>query len=271
MFNLFCCTILFFKCFFITAMLNDLPPHRVEWFYRKGRFLEWRINVVVFLVSITLLYFIHDFLDYSPSSQHVIYTVNNNDRAVEYFEGTVQKKLLSGEINVSDNNGITTIKAVFHVYNDKKEGVVDIHLVQIGDKTFVHKLVVSSYEDKPIAIIKPNIETSSYSTNNPTIKDQYYMDYILQKLERDSIHGPVYFIFKRSDEFNDFMQVQLFVADDDIHYILEYKESSTPENKEIYSAKDANLTRDDILKLFYSYATGTDFFKKQVEWELIEF
>lgn len=224
----------------------------------------WLITLLSFFSINTCLADITD-----PTTQDVINIINSNDRLSHYFGGPIKADNITQEksYSVSMQDGSITKTFTLKITGTKHEATATVAVVKTKFGIGTMDLALTDPSGAKQVFIDLRINTNVLTTEELAKKSTlYFFEEILNKVEAEYSN----FHLTRSGENNDYMQVGTLKVDNKPCLFLEYSEGFTAENKQIYRADGACQTKSDVLKELYSYASGSDNFKKDMKWKQVK-
>jgi hypothetical protein len=223
-------------------------------------------KIITMLVVFALLALISAgvgyFLRHSSSSAKVIDALNNNSRIASFLGQPVTRGEITRENIQFSNAGPSTQNVVTMDFAGKKHISVSATLFEQKQGTAIVALSVKAngIEQEFINMtLRTNVLTHDELLSKNNLSN---FAEIVDKVQKNA----GYLIITRSKKNNDYMQVGSTQKDGKPCLFLEYSQGFTAENKQIYRVDGGCLSKDAVLKMLYSYATGTDHFKKEAKW-----
>lgn len=242
---------------------------KVIWSIRHGVWFGLLMFVPILLAA-EIIFIVSVFysINFSSPIQETLKLINSNDKVSGLLGAPIEKTGLfnSSKVSVEYKGNMKVTKAKFSVKGLKKEGVISASFVETNGHRYCVDLIFTDHNDNTETFIELNVRS---------IKDESLYNWQFDKLLDK--------ILASNEELN--IDMHRSKGFDDGIVITAYTNSQTPHQRclkigfveknkkntdayDLYRSKNVCLNKDIALDLLYSYGTGSDEWKKKLEWDI---
>lgn len=233
--------------------------------HKKPLLISTIIIIILFLVGAFVL---KHFLFNSAPTKAVLDVLNNNGRVAAFLGTKVTSRDIANE-NIqllSNENGITSSDITLTLPDIKNSVTVTANITEDHNAVTINTLSLESKGENH-QFIDLDLTTNLMSNEELAGKNTLTIfSEMLDQIQKQS----GYIILMRSKQNNDFMQVGNLNVKGQPCLFIEYSEGYTTDNKQIYRADGDCQNPANVLEALTSYTTGTDEFKKLLNWKQLK-
>lgn len=231
------------------------PQEPIDKFLKRQK--KWGFAGLAVWTALCITSFV--LINFSTEIEMGLETANSNKRLTAYFGKPIKKSSL---FEGTFNHTLSDLFVAFDATGDQNSGTIHFQWEKRGNDWVATDISYVTAEGETKRIVDSPVLDSSFFAAMP------YKKANLEKvLDRMIEEKEGFAILSRSKENNDFMQTAASTTDDgSVVFSVVYSDGFTESNKQIYQAKNQLHNKEEILKLFALYATGSDSHIGQVEW-----